>query len=41
MDFELSDRASVTSERMWDFMHEKVFWAEPVYAAFLAEHAPH
>jgi acyl-CoA dehydrogenase len=41
VDFELSDRASETAARMWDFMREKVFPSEPVYGAFLAEHGPH
>jgi acyl-CoA dehydrogenase len=41
MDFELSERASETAERMWDFMREKVFPAEQAYAAYLAEHGPH
>lgn len=41
MDFELSIRASETAERMWDFMRKRVFPAEAIYAAFLAEHGPH
>jgi acyl-CoA dehydrogenase len=41
MDFELSDRASETAARMWDFMRENVFPSERVYAAFLVEHGPH
>ena len=41
MDFTLSPRAQEMSERMWDFMREKVFPAEPVWHAYLAEHGPH
>ena len=38
MDFALSPRTQELSTAMWDFMHEEVFPAEPVYAAYLAEH---
>lgn len=38
MDFELSPRTQELCAAMWDFMHEEVFPAEPVYAAHLAEH---
>ncbi|HET8594973.1 MAG TPA: acyl-CoA dehydrogenase family protein, partial [Intrasporangium sp.] len=38
MDFELSPRTQELCAAMWDFMHEEVFPAEPVYAAYLAEH---
>ena len=41
MDFALSPRAEETCARMWDFMREEVFPAEPVYAAYLAEHGDH
>ena len=41
MDFELSDKAKETCENMWDFMRSHVFPAEPVWAAYLAEHGPH
>lgn len=36
MDFELSAKAQETSARMWDFMREEVFAAEPVYHEHLA-----
>ncbi len=41
MDFELSPKAAEMSAAMWDFMREKVFPAEPVYAGYLAENGPH
>jgi len=41
MDFALSPKAEETSAAMWDFMREKVFPAEPVYARYLAEQGPH
>ena len=41
MDFALSPKAEETCARMWDFMREEVFPAEPVYAAYLAEHGEH
>ncbi len=37
----MSDRAVDTCERMWDFMTERVFPAEPVWAGYLAEHGEH
>ncbi len=41
MDFELSPQAQESCERMWDFMREHVFPAEPVWAAYLREHGEH
>ena len=41
MDFDLSPRAQETCDRMWDFMREHVFPAEPVWAAYLREHGDH
>ncbi len=41
MDFALSPQAEETCARMWDFMRQEVFPAEPVYASYLAEHGPH
>src|SRR5262245_33429601 len=41
MDFELSERAADTCARMWEFMREEVFAAEPVWAAWLREHGEH
>lgn len=41
MDFTPSPRAAELSEQMWDFMHEHVLPAEPVWAAYLAEHGAH
>lgn len=41
MDFALSPRAQETCDNMWDFMRAHVFPAEPVWAAYLAEHGPH
>ncbi|SFK43379.1 acyl-CoA dehydrogenase family protein [Geodermatophilus ruber] len=37
MDFALSERAEDVCGRMWDFMREQVFPAEPVYEAWRAE----
>jgi acyl-CoA dehydrogenase len=43
MNFASSPRSAELQERLWAFMHEEVFPAEPVYEAFRAEHAadPH
>ncbi|WP_433059052.1 acyl-CoA dehydrogenase family protein [Dactylosporangium sp. CS-033363] len=41
MDFALSPKAEETVARMWDFMREEVFPAEPVWSAHLAEHGAH
>ena len=41
MDFEMSARAVEHCDRMWDFMREQVFPAEPVWAAHLREHGDH
>lgn len=41
MDFELSEKAQDYCERMWSFMREEVFPAEPVWAQYLAEHGEH
>ncbi len=41
MDFELSAQATEHCDRMWDFMREHVFPAEPVWAAHLREHGDH
>ena len=43
MDFTPSSRAAELSERLWAFMHERVFPAEQVYDAFRDErpHDPH
>ncbi|HLU70667.1 MAG TPA: acyl-CoA dehydrogenase family protein [Nonomuraea sp.] len=41
MDFALSAKAQQTCDEMWDFMRSHVFPAEPVWAAYLAEHGPH
>ncbi|WP_369138004.1 acyl-CoA dehydrogenase family protein [Modestobacter versicolor] len=41
MDFALSGTAQETCARMWDFMNEEVFAAEPVWAGQLAEHGAH
>ncbi|WP_433218297.1 acyl-CoA dehydrogenase family protein [Dactylosporangium sp. CS-047395] len=41
MDFALSPKAEETVGRMWDFMREEVFPAEPVWAAYLAGHGAH
>ena len=41
MDFAPSALAEQTSTRMWQFMRERVFPAESVWAAYLAENGPH
>jgi acyl-CoA dehydrogenase len=41
MDFSLSETAQDTSNRMWTFMREEVFPAEPEWAAYLREHGEH
>jgi acyl-CoA dehydrogenase len=41
MDFALSPKAEEICGRMWDFMREQVFPAEPIYASYRAEHAGH
>ncbi len=41
MDFSLSPAAQDASDRMWAFMREEVFPAEPVWAAYLREHGEH
>ena len=41
MDFALSPQAQETCARMWDFMRQEVFPAEPVVAAHLAQHGEH
>ena len=41
MDFSLSAAAQDTSNRMWAFMREEVFPAEPEWAAYLREHGEH
>jgi acyl-CoA dehydrogenase len=41
MDFDLSDAARDACERMWAFMREEVFPAEPVWAQYLHEHGEH
>jgi acyl-CoA dehydrogenase len=41
MDFAPSARAEDVCARMWDFMREHVFPAEPVYAAWLTQNDPH
>ena len=41
MDFALSAQADEYCERMWDFMREEVFPAEPAWASYLAEHGEH
>lgn len=41
MDFALSPKAEDTCGRMWDFMREHVFPAEPVYSQWLATNDPH
>ncbi len=41
MDFSLSPKAEETCARMWDFMRDEVFPAEPVYDRYLAEHGRH
>jgi acyl-CoA dehydrogenase len=41
MDFSLSPAAQDASERMWAFMREEVFPAEPEWASYLREHGEH
>ena len=41
MDFSLSPAARQTCDRMWAFMREEVFPAEPEWAAYLREHGEH
>jgi len=41
MDFELSLLAQDYSRRMWDFMREEVFPAEPEYERYREQHGPH
>jgi acyl-CoA dehydrogenase len=41
VDFSLSPAAQDASGRMWDFMREEVFPAEPQWAAYLREHGEH
>ena len=41
MDFDLTPQARETCDRMWDFMRDHVFPAEPVWAAYLREHGEH
>lgn len=41
MDFALSAKAQDHCDRMWDFMREEVFPAEPVWAEHLATHGEH
>ncbi|MFY9933544.1 MAG: acyl-CoA dehydrogenase family protein [Streptosporangiaceae bacterium] len=41
MDFSLSPAAQETCDRMWAFMREEVFPAEPEWAAYLREHGEH
>jgi acyl-CoA dehydrogenase len=41
MDFSLSPAAQDVSDRMWAFMQEEVFPAEPEWAAYLPEHSEH
>ena len=41
MDFELSAAAHDACARMWEFMNEEVFDAEPMWARHLAEHGQH
>jgi acyl-CoA dehydrogenase len=41
VDFSSTPQAEATSARMWDFMREHVFPAEPVWAQQLAEHGEH
>ena len=41
MDFQQSRATTEACARMWDFMTGRVFPAEPVWAAHLAEHGPH
>ena len=41
MDFALSAKAQDHCDRMWDFMREEVFPAEPVWAEYRAAHGEH
>jgi acyl-CoA dehydrogenase len=41
MDFALSPAAQAACDNMWGFMRERVFPAEPVWDAYLAEHGAH
>ena len=41
MDFALSARAQEHCDRMWDFMRQEVFPAEPLWAEHLATHGEH
>ena len=41
MDFSLSPAAQDATDRMWAFMREDVFPAEPEWAAYLREHGEH
>jgi acyl-CoA dehydrogenase len=41
VDFSLSPAAQETCDRMWAFMREEVFPAEPEWAAYLREHGEH
>jgi acyl-CoA dehydrogenase len=41
MDFALTPQAEAVCARMWDFMREHVFPAEPVWAQQLAQHGEH
>ena len=41
MDFSLSPAAQDATERMWAFMREEVFPAEPEWTAYLREHGEH
>ncbi len=41
MDFALSAKAQEHCDRMWDFMREEVFPAEPVWAEHLTAHGEH
>ena len=41
VDFDLTPQAQEHCDRMWDFMREHVFPAEPVWAAYLREHGEH
>ena len=41
MDFSLSPAAQETCDRMWAFMREEVFPAEPEWATYLREHGEH
>jgi acyl-CoA dehydrogenase len=41
VDFSLSPTAQDASDKMWDFMREEVFPAEPQWADWLREHGEH